>query len=93
MSKSLIQDTKECFITGSYNRLERHHIFMGNPDRKLSEKYGLWVWLRVDYHKFSDYAVHNNRKLDLTLKRIGQQAFEDKYSHEEFMEVFMRNYL
>lgn len=62
---------------------------------KKSEKYGCWVWLRYDWHNGADYGVHgkNGHALDIRLKQIAQEKFEEKYSHELFMQVFKRNYL
>ena len=73
--------------------LHKHHIIFGNPGRKLSEKYGLWVWLCLTHHTGSSEAVHKNRENDLYLKRLAQSAFESKHSHAEWMQIFERNYL
>lgn len=77
---SILQDEKECFLSGTLEGLERHHIY-GGANRRNSAKYGLWVWLRHD--------LHNNR----LLQRIGQRAFELRYPDENFTEIFGRNYL
>lgn len=34
MSKSIIQDTKECYITGAVSGLHKHHIFERNSRQK-----------------------------------------------------------
>lgn len=73
--------------------LHKHHIIFGNPGRKLSEKYGLWCWLCYIHHTGSAEAVHYNRKNDLYLKRLAQEAFESNHSHDEWMQIFKRNYL
>lgn len=44
MSKSIMQDEKACYITGRTDHLHKHHIF-GGGRRKISEKWGLWIWL------------------------------------------------
>lgn len=90
--KSIIQDKKECFISGSKYELQEHHIFFGK-NRKLSEKYGLKVWLKLYYHTGSNVAVHNNIKLDNDLKQIAQKKFEEEHTREEFMKIFGKNYL
>ena len=46
---SIMQDEKVCFLSGSLEGLERHHIY-GGANRRNSAKYGLWVWLRHDLH-------------------------------------------
>lgn len=90
---SIMQDKKECYLTGSTTNLHRHHCFSGNPNRKLSEKYGCWIWLRADLHNMSNQGVHFNKELDLRIKRETQRKFEELHGHEKFMEIFGRNYL
>ena len=91
--KSIIQHERQCLICGSWN-IEEHHIFFGTAKRKLSEQYGLKVWLCPTHHRGTN-GVHgkNGHILDLELKQLGQKAFEWKHSREEFMQTFGRNYL
>ena len=91
-SKSIMQDTKECYITGSRINLHRHHVYAGSR-RALSEKWGCWVWLRADYHNMSNHGVHFDTALDLRIKQETQKRFETLHGHEKFMEVFGKNYL
>lgn len=95
MSKSIIQSEKRCFMTGRTDNLDKHHIFFGTADRKLSEKYGLWVWLCHDRHiHMSPHRTpHNDREVDLELKQVGQKAFEEEYPYLDFMSIFYKNYL
>ena len=92
MAKSIMQTEKECYITHSPLNLHKHHILFG-PFRSKSEHYGLWVYLRYDWHIQTPYAVHNDRELDLKLKREAQKRFECLYGHELWMQEFKRNYL
>ena len=94
MSDSILQDKKECFVTGKTTGLHRHHLYFGY-NRDNSEKYGLWVWLHWDRHiENSQYTTpHNNADFDLYLKKLGQRKFEETHSREEFMRIFGRNYL
>ena len=92
MSKSLMQDQKECYITHDLNNLHKHHIY-GGPFRKKSEKYGCWCWLRADWHNMSDYGVHNDKLLMLYLRQQCQRKFEEKYSHDLFMKEFKRDWI
>lgn len=91
--KSIICNDKECYICGTTVDLHRHHIFFGTANRKLSEKYGCWVYLCAHHHNMSDLGVHHNRELDLRLKQTAQKVFEEKYSHEKFVTVFGRSWL
>ena len=89
MSKSIMQDEKKCFITGSQTQLECHHCFDGIR-RKAADKYGCWIWLRHDLHR----ELHDrNKELDRMIKRACQERFEEVYSHQEFMEIFGKSYL
>ena len=69
----------------------KHHIF-GGSNRKHSEKYGLFVWLKPELHNMSNMGVHFNKEFDLYLKQIGQEAFEETYPDLNFLEIFGRNY-
>lgn len=72
--------------------LESHHIF-GSHNRKLSEHYGLKVWLCHTCHNEPPAGVHHNSNAMDFLHRVGQQAFENFYPEEDFVEIFGRNYL
>lgn len=86
---SILQDEQECYVTGSRQNLDCHHIYAGSR-RKASDRYGCWVWLRHDVHM----DLHQqDTDLDLRLKRECQEQFETLYSHEKFMEVFGKSYL
>lgn len=92
--ESVIQKNKECYICKTTIGLHSHHIFCGTSNRKLSEKYGMKVWLCGHHHNLSNEGVHFNRELDLRLKRIGQVHYEEIYgSREDFIRVFGKNYL
>ena len=95
MAKSIIQDTKECFITGSTRNLHEHHIFGGRGLRKLSEKYGLKVYLIAELHNMSNKGVHFDKEFDLRLKRMAQKKAMAHYgwTTEDFIRIFSRNYL
>lgn len=92
MGKSILQKDERCFICGRVTELECHHVMNGTANRKLSEKYGLTVWLCREHHT-GDSGVHKNRAKADALKRLAQIAFEARYSHDEWMQVFRKNYL
>ncbi|SDZ88293.1 hypothetical protein SAMN02745687_00932 [Lachnospiraceae bacterium NK3A20] len=64
-----------------------HHMIHGSM-RNLAEKYGLTVHLCVDCHT----KLHDHGKEDLRLERIAQEAFERKYSHGEWMQLFRKDF-
>lgn len=88
MSKSIIQNNKECYFTGSECYLDKHHI-MNGPFRKKAEHYGLWIYIVHNIH----LAIHENPKQLLELKQMAQKIFEEKYNHELWMKEFGKNYL
>lgn len=107
MSKSIIQDKKECYICRAFLNLEndtselpeygleRHHIMFGysSKNRKLSEKYGLWVWLCPKHHKWDEISPHKSKVTNIAMRRIAQRAFEQKFPKSKWMELFGKNYI
>ena len=92
MAKSILQDRKECFITKSTDNLHCHHVFSG-AYRKNSEKFGLKVWLRADWHNASDFGVHFDKNLDLFFRQLAQRKFEETHTRDEFIRYFTKSYL
>lgn len=88
---------KECFLCGRNgcgDRLERHHIF-GGARRKLSEKYGLVVYLCGSRcHREGPYSAHQNAEVMQYLHEEGQKKAmkEQGWTVDEFREVFGANY-
>lgn len=78
--KSIIQKERECYVCHN-PKVEEHHIFYGTANRKLSEKYGLKVWL-CPYHHRGATGVHFNPKLDDKLKGIAEQRFAEEYPYD-----------
>lgn len=92
-SKSIMQHgDPRCFFCGKRTELERHHVMSG-PNRKLAEKYGLWIWCCDFHHLDPKEGVQYNREKADRLKAMAQIAFESRYSHEKWMETFGKNYL
>lgn len=77
--------------------LEEHHVIYGWGKRKLSEKYGLKVYLCPQHHRDSPESIHHNTKNNLSfdkmLKAKAQQAFEEHYPNLSFIEIFGKNYI
>lgn len=90
--KSILQEDKRCWLCGRVVGLEVHHILGGVANRKLSEKYGLKVWLCHNCHTGRDGAQYDQQK-NLQLKRDAQYAFERTHSRKEWMNLFGKNYL
>lgn len=94
MSKSILQKEKKCFYCGALYGLENHHVF-GGPLRKLSEHWGLKVWLCHRHHNEPPEGVHHNREKREELQDFAQRMAMKVYGWDidDFREIFMRNYL
>lgn len=94
MTKSILQpmEPKECYLCGKRIRIERHHVMSGTANKKLAEKYGLWLYLCADCHRGTEGAQYD-AELNKQLKCIAQTAFEKLYGHKLWMETFRKNYL
>lgn len=91
--KSVLQDTKECYICQCTNCLEDHHIFFGTSNRKQSEKRGLKVWLCGKDHRYGPKAAHKNRETDLMLKQMAQAYYEQYIGdRKQFITEFGKSY-
>lgn len=90
--KSILQNRKECYVTGRTEGLHKHHVF-GGPNRKISEKNGFYIWLIPSLHNLSDKGIHFDKSFDLSVKRACQREYEKEHSREEFMKLIGRNYL
>lgn len=83
-----------CFLCmlldGDYSSkiTEEHHIFHGNPNRRLSEDYGLKAYLCIAHHREGPKAVHKNRETDIILKKIAKTQFERYYPDKDFRAIF-----
>lgn len=91
MAQSILQPDgqKECYLTGCQSGLDKHHIYAG-PNRRKSELWGCWVWLKHSVHM----DLHErNKALDRMLKEECQREFEKRYPRKTFMSVFGKSYL
>lgn len=85
MAKSIIQAR-----TGPADR----ECFLCREEAERNGYYGLWGYVcEARHHEHGPEAPHCNSKVDEHLKRIAQQAFEEKYGHDLWMQEFGRNYL
>lgn len=91
--KSILQKDKECFVCRTTQNLAEHHVIYGNANRKMSEKYGLKIWLCNYHHNMSDEGIHFNKSLDLEVKKIAQAEFEKTHTREEWHSIFGKSYL
>lgn len=96
--KSIVQpDRTKCFLCGrnaqaDYWGLDEHHVY-GGHNRKLSEEYGLKVYLC--HHSCHLFGVHKNAELSRALKAKVQKIAMALYgwSVEDFRRIFGKSYL
>ena len=97
--KSILQDDDGicflCRLKGDDHEqfTHEHHVIYGTAGRKLSEKYGLKLYLCPDHHEFGKEAVHKNKETRILLEKCAQLVFINQYGQEFWMQIFGRNYL
>jgi hypothetical protein len=93
-AKSIMQDKEECFITKARGiKLDRHEIYYGTANRKISKANGFWVYLIPSLHNMTSIGVHFNREFDLQLKTACQRKFEESHTREEFRKLIGKSFL
>ena len=100
---SILNTTKYiCYRCGRYGPKEKHHLFSGTANRRLSEEDGLWVYLCHSCHNEPPYGAHFNKETMEWLHKAGQETYEGRKiqegmspgeARESFMERYGRNYL
>ena len=87
----VVSEEKHCVFCNS-PFVEVHHIFEGRGRRKLSDKYGLTVYIcRLCHNEVHKYP---NTGKDLQLKQLGQTYYEDHFgTREQFIKEFVKSYL
>lgn len=91
--KSLMSNEKACYVCG-YEIVHKHHIFYGSANRRLSEADGCWCYLCPVHHNMSRVGVHQNRELDLQIKRECQQRWEEQNGgREAFIKRYGKSYV
>ena len=95
MAKSILQKGKDsCLMCGSNQWIEEHHVFSGSR-RKLSEKYGLKVYLCHFCHNEPPRGVHHNSDARKAVQQFAQEKAMGHYqwSVDDFRSIFGKNYL
>jgi len=93
--KSIMQEEKVCYITGRMDNLQKHHIYFGSCQRKMSDKNGFWCYLTGELHNQSEKGVHmrDGHELDQQLKQACQKKYEETHSREDFRGLVGKSYL
>lgn len=74
---------------------QEHHVVFGTANRKISERYGLKVYLCFQHHEYDGgkEAVHRNREIRILLCKKAQEAFEKRWPELGFRNLFGKSYL
>lgn len=87
---------EECFLCGKKGvPLERHHLIGGTANRRLSEKYGLIVYLCAGCHRTGDHAAHRDPETAKLLHQYAEKMWlwQEHATVDDFIRVFGKNYL
>lgn len=98
--KSILQPKeKKCYLCQIFDldysdkAVEVHHVFYGTANRKLSERYGLKVYLCPEHHRTGKFAVQTNHDMDMFLKDRAQRFFDEFWNgSKDFLLIFGKNY-
>ncbi len=71
----------------------RHHVYPGNPNRRISEENGFWAYLCNRCHNGSPRSVHMDASLSDDLKRACQVRYEQGHTREQFRALVGRSWL
>lgn len=91
--KSILQKDKQCYHCKTTRNLEEHHCLYGTANRKISERFGLKVYLCSEHHRGKNGVHGQNKYLDITLKQLAQKKIEESRTREDFIKIFGKNYL
>lgn len=92
LQPNVTRKNKVCYVTGAVGwRLECHHVYSGNPNRRISDENGFWVYLTPEIHR----QVHDdtNEKIDKQLKIACQIMYERTGTREDFRKLIGKSYL
>lgn len=76
----------------SVKLVQEHHVIFGTANRRLSERYGLKVYLCLEHHEEGREAVHKNAEIALQLKAVAQRAFRKQFPELDWISIFGKNY-
>lgn len=92
--KKSIMPKDNLWSTEYFEGSHKHHVF-GGANRKLSEKDGLYFYLRPEMHDMSDKGIHFNKNFMNYAHKVGQRAWQEYYNKtkEDFIARYGKNYL
>lgn len=76
-----------------HSYLEEHHVYDGNPNKRISEENGFKVYLCFSHHREGSEAVHNNNRNMRLIQRDMQREYEKTHTRQQFYDLIGRYYL
>lgn len=70
-----------------------HEVYFGTANRQISIKNGFCVGLCNEHHNMSKNSVHQNRAMDLELKMLYQEKYEETHTRDDFRKLIGKSYL
>lgn len=92
MRYSILYNLSKCYFCGRPAQCI-HEVFFGR-NRQISIDNGFCVGLCHYHHNLGgNNCVHENRQMDLLLKRRYQEEYEKTHTREDFTKLIGKNYL
>lgn len=86
----ITKDLEHCIECGRTN-IEKHEVFFGTANRKLSIEDGLVIPLcKAQHHNGNLIGIHRDNELNEKWKKIAQQKWQEYYGRDE--EAFRKRY-
>ena len=86
---SILNNLDKCFFCGRPAECI-HEVYFGTANRQISIENGFCVGLCHREHNVSAKSVHNDRRMDLILKRTYQKEYEKNHTQEEFIKLIRK---
>ena len=98
MAKSIMAtDKHRCYLADEHcgGGIELHHVYGGTGRRKISDKYGLTVYLCHNHHNEPPYGVHFNREAREALQAECQirAMYKHGWTVDDFRQKIGKSYI
>jgi hypothetical protein len=91
----ITKDLEHCIECGRTN-IEKHEVFFGTANRKLSIEDGLVIPLcKMLHHNGNLIGIHKDNELNKKWKKIAQKAWQEHYNktEDDFRARYGKSYL
>lgn len=91
----ITKDLEHCIECGR-NNVEKHEVFFGTANRKLSIEDGLVIPLcKAEHHAGNLRGIHKDQVLNEKWKKIAQEKWQEYYgkTKEDFIKRYGKSYI